>query len=38
MLQPGDIVTPILDQDGDVASVKDGPREYIQVTLSNDTV
>jgi len=35
MLQPGEIVTPELDGNGDIRTISDGPRKYIKVTLSD---
>ena len=37
MLQPGDLVTPILDNDGNISTIQDGPRDYTHVRLSNGT-
>lgn len=38
MLQPGDIVTPLLDANGNVETTVDGPRDYTHVTLADGTV
>lgn len=37
MLQPGDMVTPLLDTNGNVEVVHDGPRDYTPVVLSDGT-
>lgn len=38
MLQPGDIVTPLLDANGNVETTVDGPRDYTHVTLADGTI
>lgn len=37
MLQPGDIVTPLLDANGNIETAVDGPRDYTHVTLADGT-
>lgn len=37
MLQPGDIVIPLLDANGNVETTVDGPRDYTHVTLADGT-